>query len=54
MDSASYGFRTILVSDMLATNTQELQDFHLKELGHQYATPMTFDEVCGLLDAGKL
>lgn len=54
VDSASYGFRTILVSDMLATNTQELQDFHLKELGHQYATPMTFDEVCGLLDAGKL
>lgn len=54
VDSASYGFRTILVSDMLATNTQELQDFHLKELGHQYATPMTFDEVCGLLDEGKL
>lgn len=54
VDSASHGFRTILVSDMLATNTQELQDFHLKELGHQYATPMTFEEVCELLDAGKL
>ncbi|MEI3072615.1 MAG: isochorismatase family cysteine hydrolase, partial [Oscillospiraceae bacterium] len=30
--SVSHGFRTILVSDMLATNTQELQDFHLKAL----------------------
>lgn len=54
VDSASHGFRTIMVSDMLATNTEELQAFHLNELGHQYATPMTFDEVCALLDAGEL
>ncbi|MGN1027842.1 MAG: cysteine hydrolase family protein [Faecousia sp.] len=54
VDSASYGFRTFLVDDMLATNTQELHAFHLREMGHQYATVVTSEEVLRMLDEGKL
>lgn len=54
VDSASHGFRTFLVDDMLATNTRELQEFHLQELGHQYATVVTSEEVFQMLDEGKL
>ena len=54
VDSASLGFRTFLVSDMLATNTPELHAFHLEELGHQYGTVVTSEEVLRMLDQGTL
>lgn len=54
VDSASHGFRTYLVDDMLATNTQELHEFHLQEMGHQYATIVTSEEVYKMLDEGLL
>ena len=42
------------MDDMLATNTQELHAFHLREMGHQYATVVTSEEVLRMLDEGKL
>ncbi len=54
VDSASNGFRTFLVDDMLATNTRELQEFHLQELGHQYGTVVTSEKVFQMLDDGRL
>lgn len=54
VDSASHGFRTFLVDDMLATNTEELQQFHLQELGHQYATVVTYEDVIRMLNDGTL
>ena len=54
IDSASYGFRTFMVSDMLGTNTEELNQFHLNEMGHQYCSVVNSEEVMELLKAGKL
>lgn len=54
VDSASYGFRTYMVKDMLGTNTEELNQFHLEEMHHQYCTAVTSDEVMELLQEGKL
>lgn len=49
VDSASHGFRTYMVSDMLGTNTDELNEFHLKEMGHQYCSVVSSEEVMELL-----
>ncbi len=54
VDSSSHGFRTFMVSDMLGTNTEELNRLHLAELGHQYGTVVSSAEVMDLLEAGKL
>ena len=54
IDSANYGFRTFMVSDMLGTNTYELQRFHEEEMNHQYCTVVTTDDVYRMLDAGEL
>ena len=54
IDSASYGFRTYMVSDMLGTNTDELNRFHLDELGHQYATAVSSEEVLKMIEEGRL
>ena len=54
IDSASYGFRTYMVSDMLGTNTDELNCFHLDELGHQYATAVSSEEVLKMIEEGRL
>ena len=54
VDSASYGFRTFMVSDMLATNTEELHHFHLEEMGHQYCTVVDSGAVCKMLEEGAL
>ena len=54
IDSASYGFRTFMVSDMLGTNSEELNQFHLNEMGHQYCSVVNSEEVMELLKAGKL
>ena len=43
-----------MVSDMLGTNTEELNRLHLAELGHQYGTVVSSAEVMDLLKAGKL
>lgn len=54
VDSAGYGFRTYMVDDMLATNTEELHHFHLQEMGHQYCTVVSSQAVFKMLDEGKL
>lgn len=54
IDSASYGFRTFMVKDMLGTNTDELNQFHLKEMHHQYCTVVHSDEVITMLKEGRL
>lgn len=54
VDAASYGFRTWMISDMLATNTEELHQFHLQEMGHQYCTVASSGEILKMLDEGRL
>ena len=54
VDACSHGFRTFMVSDMLATNTPELHTFHLEELAHQYGTAVTSEEVFHMLEKGEL
>ena len=53
-DAYSYGFRTFMVSDMLATNTAELSQFHLDEMTKYMAKAIDSDEVFRRLDAGEL
>lgn len=45
VDSCSFGFKTIVVSDASADRSQEVYDLFLWNLGQKYADIMTTDEV---------
>ena len=43
---SAYRFRTYMISDMLGTNTKEINDFHLAEMTKYFAKAISSDEVC--------
>ena len=51
-DASAYRFRTYMISDMLGTNTKELNDFHLAEMTKYFAKAISSDEVCERLKNG--
>ena len=53
-DAFSHGFTTFAISDMLATNTPELNAFFIEDMAKYFATAVTSDEVFRLLEEGKL
>lgn len=53
-DAASYGYMTYMVSDMIATNTKELSEFHLAEMTKYFAKALDSQEVLRRLDEGRL
>lgn len=53
-DSYSHGFTTFAVSDMLATNTPELNAFFVEDMAKYFATAVTSEQVFELLEAGKI
>lgn len=52
-DAYSYRFRTYMISDMLGTNTPELNTFHLQEMTKYFASAITSDEVLTRLKTGQ-
>lgn len=44
-DAASHGFYAYMVSDMIATNTPELNTFHLEEMSKYFAKAIDSEEV---------
>lgn len=52
-DAYSYRFRTYMISDMLGTNTPELNTFHLQEMTKYFASAITSDEVLARLKTGQ-
>ncbi|QTQ12989.1 cysteine hydrolase [Treponema parvum] len=44
-DSYSYKFKTFMISDMLSTNTKEINEFHLSEMTKYFAKAITSNEV---------
>ena len=51
-DASAYRFRTYMISDMLGTNTKEINDFHLAEMTKDFAKAISSDEVCERLKNG--
>ncbi len=51
-DAYSYKFRTFMISDMLGTNTKEINEFHLQEMTKYFAKAISSDEVMHRLEAG--
>ena len=51
-DASAYRFRTYMISDMLGTNTKEINDFHLAEMTKYFAKAISSDEVCERLKNG--
>ncbi len=41
-----------MISDMLGTNTKEINDFHLAEMTKYFAKAISSDEVCERLKNG--
>lgn len=52
-DAYSHQFRTYIISDMLGTNTKEINDFHLAEMTKYFAKALTSDEVFRRLKNGE-
>ncbi len=53
-DAYSHGFTTFAVSDLLATNTPELNAFFVEDMAKYFATAVTSQEAIRLLEEGKL
>jgi len=51
-DASSYRFKTFMISDMLGTNTIEINDFHLAEMTKYFAKAIDSDEVYRRLEEG--
>ena len=51
-DACAYNFRTYMVSDMLGTNTKEINEFHLAEMTKYFAKALTSEEVFQRLKDG--
>lgn len=52
-DAYSHRFRTYMISDMLGTNTSEINDFHLEEMTKYFARSITSEEVMERLEKGE-
>lgn len=52
-DASSYKFKTFMISDMLGTNTREINDFHLAEMTKYFAKAIDSDEVFRRLEQGE-
>jgi len=53
VDSNCHGFRTFVITDMTATNTKELNEFHFKEFSKYFAKAIDSQEVLRRLDEGR-
>ena len=51
-DAYSHKFKTFMISDMLGTNTKEINEFHLNEMTKYFAKAITSDEVFKRLEEG--
>ena len=51
-DACAYNFRTYMVSDMLGTNTKQINDFHLAEMTKYFAKALPSEEVFRRLHDG--
>lgn len=51
-DASQYKYRTYMISDMLGTNTKEINDFHLKEMTKYFAAAIDSEEVIKRLKEG--
>lgn len=52
-DAYSHRFRTYMISDMLGTNTAQINDFHLQEMTKYFAKAITSEEAIRRLQAGE-
>ena len=52
-DAYSHKFRTYMISDMLGTNTREINEFHLAEMTKYFAKAIDSDEVIRRLESGE-
>ncbi len=52
-DAYSYKFRTYMISDMVGTNTKEINDFHLAEMTKYFAKAISSEEVIERLKKGE-
>ncbi len=52
-DAYSHRFRTYMISDMLGTNTPEINVFHLEEMTKYFARSITSEEVMERLEKGE-
>ena len=51
-DAYQYRYRTYLISDMVSTNTKEINEFHLQEMTKYFAKAISSDEVISRLENG--
>lgn len=51
-DASQYKYRTYMISDMLGTNTKEINDFHLAEMTKYFAAAIDSKEVMKRLKEG--
>lgn len=54
IDSVSYGFHTIVISDMVSTNDETTSQYHLAEIDKYIAKVCSSDEVFEMLKNGEL
>ena len=52
-DAYSYKFRTYMIRDMLGTNTEEINEFHLQEMTKYFAKAISSGEVLERLKTGE-
>ncbi len=52
-DASAHKFRTYMISDMLGTNTKEINEFHLAEMTKYFAKAISSDEVFRRLESGE-
>ncbi len=52
-DAYSHRFRTYMISDMLGTNTAQINDFHLEEMTKYFAKAITSEEVLQRFGRGE-
>ena len=53
-DAFSHGFRTFVISDMVATNTPELSAFFVEDMAKYFACAVTSEDVYRLLQENEL
>ena len=51
-DASSYKFKTYMLSDMLGTNTKEINEFHLNEMTKYFAKAISSDEAIERFEKG--
>ena len=54
VDASMREFRTYLISDCVSTNTDELNKFHIEDIGKYTAKILTSDELIAMIDSGTI